>query len=337
MISEKRLIDILPEGSFNGFLKSMPETAPWAEDTPDLDSLDALYLYQHSGEKYVAPLMNMFLTDGKLTQQGITNCSKMAASLWYPKWTRLWNVMTAEYNPLENYNMHEEEDTAPTGTETTELEFTGTETDTNTKSGSETNTLAKTGTETETDTKSGTQTNTRTESGTETDTLSHTGTDSVRTQGTAANNKESNAVYGFNSSTAVPASETTVNTDSTVTTTPGVTDTNNKTFTNRQTQDVESFTNREDTKELSFENRADTETLTFTNRQDQNQKTFLNRKNTETKSFEDRNTHRDLYRSGNIGTVTAQDMYLQELEVAKYNFWLQVFEDLDSTICLDCY
>ena len=312
----KRLIDILPEGAFNGFLKSMPETAPWAEDTPDLDSLDALYLYQHSGEKYVAPLMNMFLTDGKLTQQGITNCSKMAASLWYPKWTRLWNVMTAEYNPLENYNMHEEEDTAPTGTETTELEFSGTETDTNTKSGSETNTLAK----------SGTESKTRTESGTETDTLSHTGNDTVRTQGTAANNKEANSVYGFNSSVAVPASETTVNTDSTVTTTPGVTDTNNKTFTNRQTSDVESFTNRQDT-----------DTLTFTNRQDQNQKTFTNRKNTETKSFEDRNTHRELDRTGNIGTVTAQDMYLQELEVAKYNFWLQVFEDLDSTICLDCY
>lgn len=295
MISEKRLIDILPEGAFNGFLKSMPETAPWAEDTPDLDSLDALYLYQHSGEKYVAPLMNMFLTDGKLTQQGINNCSKMAASLWFPKWTRLWNVMTAEYNPLENYNMHEEEDTAPTGTETTELEF----------SGSETDTLAK----------SGTETHTRAESGTETDTLSHTGNDTVRTQGTAANNKEANSVYGFNSSVAVPTSETTVNTDSTVTTTPGVTDTKNKTFTNRQTTDTDTFTNRQDT---------DT-------------KTFLNRKNTETKSFEDRNTHRELDRTGNIGTVTAQDMYLQELEVAKYNFWLQVFEDLDSTICLDCY
>lgn len=311
-----KLIDILPEGTFNGFLKSMPAGAPWSDDSPDLDSLDTLYIYQHSGQKYVQPLMNMFVTDGKLTQAGITACSKMAAALWYPKWTRLWNVMTAEYNPLENYNMHEEEDTAPTGTETTELEFSGSETDTNTKSGTETHTLAKAGTETKT----------RTESGTETDTLSHTGSDTVRTQGTAANNKEENSVYGFNSAAAVPESEKAVNTDQSVTTTPGVTDTNNKTFNNRQTSDVESYTNREDT-----------DTLAFTNRQDQNQKTFTNRKNTETKSFEDRNTHRELDRSGNIGTVTAQDMFLQEMEVAKYNFWLQVFEDLDSTICLDCY
>lgn len=314
--NETRLIDILPEGTFNGFLKSMPAGAPWTEDSPDLDSLDALYLYQHSGEKFVLPLMNMFVTDGKLTQAGITACSTMAAALWYPKWTRLWTVMNAEYNPLENYNMHEEEDTDPTGTETTEISFTGTETDTNTKSGSETNTLAKAGTETKT----------RTESGTETDTLSHTGNDTVRTQGTAANNKEHETIYGLDSTTGVPSSERTVNTDQSVTTTPGVTDTNNKTFTNRQTSDVESYTNRQDT-----------DTLTFTNRQDQNQKTFTNRKNTETKSFTDRNTHRELDRSGNIGTVTAQDMYLQELEVAKYNFWLQVFEDLDSTICLDCY
>lgn len=314
--NETRLIDILPEGTFNGFLKSMPAGAPWSEDSPDLDSLDALYLYQHSGQKFVLPLMNMFVTDGKLTQAGITACSKMAAALWFPKWTRLWEVMTAEYNPLENYNMHEEEDTAPTGTETTELEFSGSETDTNTKTGSETHTLAKAGTETKT----------RTESGTETDTLSHTGSETVRTQGTAANNKESETIYGLDSTTGVPSSDRNVNTDQSVTTTPGVTDTNNKTFTNRQTSDVESYTNRQDT-----------DTLAYTNRQDQNQKTFTNRKNTETKSFEDRNTHRELDRSGNIGTVTAQDMYLQELEVAKYNFWLQVFEDLDSTICLDCY
>lgn len=293
--TETRLIDILPEGTFNGFLKSMPAGAPWSEDSPDLDSLDALYLYQHSGEKFVLPLMNMFVTDGRLTQAGITACSKMAAALWYPKWTRLWNVMTAEYNPLENYSMHEEEDTAPTGTETTELEF----------SGSETDTLSKAGTET----------HTRAEAGSEGRTLSHTGSDTVRTLGTAANNKEETSVYGFNSSVAVPANETKVNTDNTVTTTPGVTDTETKNFTNRQTTDTDTFTNRQDT---------DT-------------KTFTNRKNTETKSFEDRNTHRELDRSGNIGTVTAQDMYLQELEVAKYNFWLQVFEDLDSTICLDCY
>ena len=290
-----KLIDILPEGTFNGFLKSMPTGAPWADDNPDLDSLDTLYIFQHSGQKYVQPLMNMFVTDGKLTQAGITACSKMAAALWYPKWTRLWDVMTAEYNPLENYSMHEEEDTAPTGTETSEVTLSGTETDTHTKTGAETNT--------------------RTESGSEGRTLSHTGSDTVRTLGTAANNKEENAVYGFNSADPVPASETKVNTDNTVTTTPGVTDTENKNFTNRQTQDVE----------------------TYTNRQDQDQKTFTNRKNTEVKSFNDRNTHRELDRSGNIGTVTAQDMYLQELEVAKYNFWLQVFEDLDSTVCLDCY
>ena len=292
----KRLLDILPAGTFDGFIKSMPATAPWAEATPDVASLDSLYLYQHSGEKYIAPLMNMFLaSDGKLDQTGITNCSKMIAALWYDKWTRLWEVNTAEFNPIENYNMHEEEDTEPTGTETSEVTLSGTETDTHTKSGSETNT--------------------RTESGSEGKTLSHTGHDTVRTQGTDTNNKESNSVYGFNSQTAVPASEKSVNTDQTVTTTPGVTDTENKTFTNRQTTDTE----------------------TFLNRQDQDQKTFTNRKNTEVKSFEDRNTHRELDRTGNIGVTTNQQMLQSSLELWQWNFWLQVFEDIDSTICLDCY
>ena len=253
MISEKRLIDILPSGTFDGFLKSMPATAPWAEDSPDLASLDALYLYQHSGEKLVAPLMNMFLTDGKLTQAGITACSKMAASLWYDKWTRLYAINKAEYAPLENYNLHEEEDTTPTGTETDTVTFAGTETKE----------------------------------------LSHEGYDTVQTEGLAADNKAETAVYGFNSSTPSPATEQKVNTDQTITSTPGTTDTEER-----------SFTDRTDTK---------------------------------VKSFEDRNTHRELDRSGNIGTVTAQDMARQELELWQWNFWLQVFEDLDSTICLDCY
>ena len=126
----------------------------------------------------------------------------------------------------------------------------------------------------------------------------------TKSMGTAANNKETDSVYGFNSAAAVPASEKTIGVDNTVTTTPGTTDTNTRTYTNRQDQNVESFNDR---------------------------------KNTEVKSFEDRLTHRELDRSGNIGTVTAQDMAKQELELWQWNFWLQVFEDLDSTICLDCY
>ena len=45
----------------------------------------------------------------------------------------------------------------------------------------------------------------------------------------------------------------------------------------------------------------------------------------------------ELTRSGNIGTVTAQDMLLQELEVRKYNFYTSIFEDIDSVFTIPVY
>ena len=45
----------------------------------------------------------------------------------------------------------------------------------------------------------------------------------------------------------------------------------------------------------------------------------------------------ELTRTGNIGTVTAQDMLLQELEVRKYNFYTSVFEDIDSVFTIPVY
>lgn len=45
----------------------------------------------------------------------------------------------------------------------------------------------------------------------------------------------------------------------------------------------------------------------------------------------------ELTRTGNIGTVTAQDMLMQELEVRKYNFYTSIFEDIDSVFTIPIY
>ena len=233
-----KLNDILPSGSFNGFLKAMGNDAPWmqgdhAADADDVARLDLLYLYDHSGDKWTVPLMQMFLdSDGKLDQSGINQAAAMALSLWKKKWENLWAVHTAEYDPIKNYDMTEYEKTTPSGTETT------------------------------------------------TDAM--TGTDTKRTQGTAANNETETAVYGFNSSNPVPASVTNQKSDYSEGTTFGHTNTNTKSFTNRKTE-------------------------------------------------------RELTRSGNIGVTTSQQMLQSSIELSRWNFWLQVFEDLDTTFCLDCY
>ena len=237
MTELKRLSDCFPTGTFTGFLASMTD-APWASgdyaaSSDDIDRLDVLYVFQHSGDKYVVPLMKMFLDEnGKLTDTSLPEAADMALALWKKKWTALWDVANAEYDPIENYRMEEHEETVPTGTEST------------------------------------------------TDAM--TGTDTTRTQGTAANNETANSVYGFNSTNPVPASVSNQKSDFSAGTTFGHTNTETKTFTNRK----------------------DT---------------------------------RDLTRSGNIGVTTSQQMLQSSIELQRWNFWLQVFEDLDATFCLDCY
>ena len=237
MTELKRLSDCFPTGTFTGFLASMTD-APWASgeyaaSSDDIDRLDVLYVFQHSGDKYVVPLMKMFLDEnGKLTDTSLPEAADMALALWRKKWTALWEVNNAEYDPIENYRMTEHEEEVPTGTETT------------------------------------------------TDAM--TGTDTTRTQGTAANNETESSVYGFNSTNPVPATVTNQKSDFSAGTTFGHT-------------------------------------------------------NTETKAFTNRKDTRDLTRSGNIGVTTSQQMLQSSIELQRWNFWLQVFEDLDATFCLDCY
>ena len=237
MTELKRLSDCFPTGTFTGFLASMTD-APWASgdyaaSSDDIERLDVLYVFQHSGDKYVVPLMKMFLNEnGKLTETSLPEAADMALALWKKKWTALWDVANAEYDPIENYRMEEHEETVPTGTEST------------------------------------------------TDAM--TGTDTTRTQGTAANNETANSVYGFNSTNPVPASVSNQKSDFSAGTTFGHTNTETKTFTNRK----------------------DT---------------------------------RDLTRAGNIGVTSSQQLLQSSIELQRWNFWLQVFEDLDATFCLDCY
>lgn len=237
MTELKRLSDCFPTGTFTGFLASMTD-APWASgeyaaSSDDIERLDVLYVFQHSGDKYVVPLMKMFLDEnGKLTETSLPEAADMALALWKKKWTALWEVNNAEYDPIENYRMTEHEEEVPTGTEQVST--------------------------------------------------SNSGTNSSRTTGAAADNVTTGSVYGFNSTDPVPANKSEQKSDWSV---------------------------------AGSNSGSGTETKSFTNRKDT----------------------RDLTRSGNIGVTTSQQMLQSSIELQRWNFWLQVFEDLDATFCLDCY
>lgn len=151
-------------------------------------------------------------------------------------------------------------------------------------------------------------TNSRTEGGTRnivTDNeSSQTGT--VRNDG--SNNVE-NGIFGFNSSSSVGSDDST------------------STATNTRTDNL-----------ANSENTTETETRNLTD----NSISSIDETETETRNLSDSRTNtktdnRTLSRSGNIGVTTSQQMIMSEIELWKWNFFKDVFEDIDSICCLNVY
>lgn len=97
---------------------------PWKE-TAAPDILNLHYHGSHSGDKLISPLLRKMITadlDGTR--------SKVAAiiyNMYSDKWSHLWDALKTEYNPIDNYNMVENE-TSETNREN-ERAHTGTNTD----------------------------------------------------------------------------------------------------------------------------------------------------------------------------------------------------------------
>lgn len=348
-MSQKTLNEAL--GTNLIFTRIMSEhIVPWSEDASITGTLlDFEYNYNFSGDKLIAPAVKKNLgTDGKITTEGFNNLCDVVWMMYGQKWARLWEVQTAEFDPIENYSMTEKEETkygkidTNSGTDST----VRTGTDTNTESG--TNTLLMTGTDTHaasgkdtvkntgTDNvvNTGSQANVRT--GSETD--SHTGgyTD---TNNNVATEHE---VSAFNSSGYSDASKdtTTGNTSRTYNS-----DNIQKTYTNvTDTTTFNSVTNAE-TKNLQDETTYGKQDLETRNMSDA---TTFGHVNTESRNMTDALTHghvvtasgkdeRELTRSGNIGVTTSQQMLESSLELWKWNFFCDIFKDVDSIFTLSVY
>ena len=128
----KRLSDVftLTDGIFSR-LRSMTEI-PWGDNQDLATQLDLVYLTNHSGDKYAAPIINK--DDDDLTTQYKTQVISAIYSIYKNKWDRLYAIRSAEYNPIENYSMVEEHTGTDTKTDTpTNWKDTETKTPTNWK------------------------------------------------------------------------------------------------------------------------------------------------------------------------------------------------------------
>ena len=215
-----------------GGIFSNIDNLPWSSVMAGSQA-DILYFDTHSGERFSARIITRRIGDsGYLTSDDRRTISNLVYAMFKTQWTKLWETMNPDYEPLTNYQMTENETGNNTYTRTPNI------------------------------------------------TRSHTGTD--KNDGTAHVNNQSN-LWGFNSGTSVPS----------------------------DMSDGDTTVNSTNTRNLT-----DTET------------------GTDTAAGE--NTRR-LTRTGNIGTNTFQNLIQQERNLWMYNFFEQVFKDVDSVLTIPIY
>lgn len=82
---------------------------PWDQNNAILD-LD--YIYRWSGYKSISPLVRHVLGDNsEMPASGYNTLASVVWAHFGEPWTRAYNALVEEYNPLENYNMSETENT----------------------------------------------------------------------------------------------------------------------------------------------------------------------------------------------------------------------------------
>lgn len=185
---------------------------PWANDDIELE-LDMLYFGNHSGQKYVAPIIRNIKEGDTLTDSERYKLAQLILTIYKTSWEREYELLQLEFNPIENYNSEEEmtndntkfihgktstktpnltEITTPNLTETTTPNITETNTPNTTKTTNDStygfnssesvpkdnSVTSDSGTDTTTTTGSSTVLNTGTS------TLSKTGTESLSNTGT---------------------------------------------------------------------------------------------------------------------------------------------------------
>lgn len=90
---------------------------PWLNEISS-ESLDLVYSTR-SSEKWTAPLINRFLNDSKqeLTNQELEIIASSLESIFNINWTKMWNAINADYNPVENYHIENDVTTTTDKTE----------------------------------------------------------------------------------------------------------------------------------------------------------------------------------------------------------------------------
>lgn len=104
----KTLLDILPQmktgtGFFTKFVAPV-----WAEDYTNTARLDIFFAMTY-GQKHPTPLLDMFVDEdtGHIDNDDLAALAAMIYDIRGNEWEKLYDVLKAEYNPLENTDVYE--------------------------------------------------------------------------------------------------------------------------------------------------------------------------------------------------------------------------------------
>lgn len=101
------LIEAFPKWKENkGIFEYFPDP-PWKDAISSVE-LNLEYFGNISGSKGISPLVSKMLTDGILEDSSRQALALLISSKFKVNWMRLWNAEIAVYDPVHNYDMHEE-------------------------------------------------------------------------------------------------------------------------------------------------------------------------------------------------------------------------------------
>ena len=332
MKPQKKLNEVFTDFLTNGIFKSLQSfDVPWKNENID-GVLDLDFFTNYAGEKTISPALNALLDeDGELSALNQAKLASLIYNKFKINWIREYQVLLAEYNPIENYSMVETHTGSDTRTETPE-DWVKTETQTpNQWKQTETQTPTdwkETKTDTPTDWKE-TKTDTPTD-WKETETQTPTNWKET-TKGLQADNvaDAENSVYAFNSSDPVKISESEAKTSS-------------KSEVER-TGTYETETERTGTYQTEVERSGsyETETERTGTYQTETSHTGTYETTSEQSGTYESKTEYDteLTRSGNIGVTTSVQMLRDHADFwSNWNFFQNVvFPDVSSIMALKIY
>ena len=302
-------LDPISAGIFDTFQNL---NVPWKDEGID-ESLDLFFITNY-GERLISPLTNTCLdTTGKLTAAKQTLLATAIVNLFGKNWTKEYAVLSAQYDPIENYSMEEKHTGNDTRLETpTNWKETTTE-----KPG--VNGYSETETQTPTNWKESRKETVGDDGYTETETQTPTDWEKTIESDKADNDVEgSTSLYAFNSSDPVPISKSETQTDSKSVETQSGTYETKKEISGEKDVDIERTGTYETKREIEGEKITETG---------------------HTGTYEDKTTYNStLTRSGNIGVTTSQQMIEQEINLWKWNYFRDVvFPDVAKALTISLY